>query len=242
MARSEINLEVAGTKDAINMVEADAKEVDEETMLNALIFGHEKIKELIAFEEQIVEAVGKEKIDVPLFALDENIVSSVEAMAKEEMIKAISIPGKLERYAAIDELDAKVVESFEEKEYATAEEHDKTIKQVKMVLGDLEKEEVRRLITEEKVRPDGRKVDEVRPLDAQVDLLPRVHGSAMFTRGETQVLSACTLGALGEVQKIDGLGMEDQKRFMHHYNFPPYCVGETGRMGSPGRREIGMVL
>lgn len=239
MARSEINLEVAGTKDAINMVEADAKEVDEETMLNALMFGHEKIKELIAFQEQIVEAVGKEKIDVPLFALDENIVSSVEAMAKEEMIKAISIPGKLERYAAIDELDAKVVESFEEKEYATVEEHDKTIKQVKMVLGDLEKEEVRRLITEEKVRPDGRKVDEVRPLDAQVDLLPRVHGSAMFTRGETQVLSACTLGALGEVQKIDGLGMENQKRFMHHYNFPPYCVGETGRMGSPGRREIG---
>lgn len=239
MARSEINLEVAGTKDAINMVEADAKEVDEETMLNALMFGHEKIKELIAFQEQIVEAVGKEKIDVPLFALDENIVSSVEATAKEEMIKAISIPGKLERYAAIDELDAKVVESFEDKEYATVEEHDKTIKQVKMVLGDLEKEEVRRLITEEKVRPDGRKVDEVRPLDAQVDLLPRVHGSAMFTRGETQVLSACTLGALGEVQKIDGLGMEDQKRFMHHYNFPPYCVGETGRMGSPGRREIG---
>ena len=239
MARSKINLEVAGTKDAINMVEADAKEVDEETMLNALMFGHEKIKELIAFQEQIVEAVGKEKIDVPLFALDENIVSSVEAMAKEEMIKAISIPGKLERYAAIDELDAKVVESFEDKEYATVEEHVKTIKQVKMVLGDLEKEEVRRLITEEKVRPDGRKVDEVRPLDAQVDLLPRVHGSAMFTRGETQVLSACTLGALGEVQKIDGLGMEDQKRFMHHYNFPPYCVGETGRMGSPGRREIG---
>lgn len=239
MARSEIDLEVAGTKDAINMVEADAKEVDEETMLNALMFGHEKIKELIAFQEQIVEAVGKEKIDVPLFALDEDIVSSVEAMAKEEMIKAISIPGKLERYAAIDELDAKVVESFEDKEYATVEEHDKTIKQVKMVLGDLEKEEVRRLITEEKVRPDGRKVDEVRPLDAQVDLLPRVHGSAMFTRGETQVLSACTLGALGEVQKIDGLGMEDQKRFMHHYNFPPYCVGETGRMGSPGRREIG---
>lgn len=171
MARSEINLEVAGTKDAINMVEADAKEVDEETMLNALMFGHEKIKELIAFQEQIVEAVGKEKIDVPLFALDENIMSSVEAMAKEEMIKAISIPGKLERYAAIDELDAKVVESFEEKEYATVEEHDKTIKQVKMVLGDLEKEEVRRLITEEKVRPDGRKVDEVRPLDAQVDLI-----------------------------------------------------------------------
>ena len=240
MARSEINLEVAGTKDAINMVEADAKEVDEETMLNALMFGHEKIKELIAFQEQIVEAVGKEKIDVPLFALDENIVSSVEAMAKEEMVKAISIPGKLERYAAIDELDAKVVESFEEKEYATVEEHDKTIKQVKMVLGDLEKEEVRRLITEEKVRPDGRKVDEVRPLDAQVDLLPRVHGSAMFTRGETQVLSACTLGALGEVQKIDGLDANiTTKRYIHQYNFPAYSVGETKVSRGPGRREIG---
>ena len=240
MARSEINLEVAGTKDAINMVEADAKEVDEETMLNALMFGHEKIKELIAFQEQIVEAVGKEKIDVPLFALDENIVSSVEAMAKEEMIKAISIPGKLERYAAIDELDAKVVESFEEKEYATVEEHDKTIKQVKMVLGDLEKEEVRRLITEEKVRPDGRKVDEVRPLDAQVDLLPRVHGSAMFTRGQTQICNVVTLAPLSEAQKLDGLDTNvTTKRYMHHYNFPSYSVGETKPSRGPGRREIG---
>lgn len=239
MERSEITLEVAGTKDAINMVEADAKQVDEETMLNALMFGHEKIKELIAFEEQIVAAVGKEKIDIPLFELDETIVKEVEDLAKDRMIAAVSIPGKLERYGAIDDLCAEVVNIYEEKDYADLKAHDKVIKEVKMVLHDLEKDEVRRLITEDKIRPDGRKVDEVRPLDAQVDLLPRVHGSALFARGETQVMSICTLGALGEVQKIDGLGLEDQKRFMHHYNFPPYCVGETGRMGAPGRREIG---
>ncbi|MBO6047536.1 MAG: polyribonucleotide nucleotidyltransferase [Erysipelotrichaceae bacterium] len=239
MEKSLINLEVAGTKDAINMVEADAKEVDEETMLSALMFGHEKIKELIAFEETIVEEVGKEKINIPLFELDADIVAEVEDIAKERMIAAVSIPGKLERYAAIDDLCAEVVEMFEDRDYEDQKAHDSTIKQVKIVLGDLERDEVRRLITEDKVRPDGRQLDEIRPLDAQVDLLPRVHGSALFTRGETQVLSACTLGALGEVQKIDGLGLEDQKRFMHHYNFPPYCVGETGRMGAPGRREIG---
>ena len=239
MERSLINLEVAGTKDAINMVEADAKEIDEETMLNALMFGHEKIKELIAFQEQVVEACGKEKIEIPLFELDQNIINEVESIAKERMINAVRIPGKLERYGAIDDINAEVVAMFEEREYADLKEQEKTIKQVKIVLHDLEKDEVRRLITEDKVRPDGRRIDEVRPLNAQVDLLPRVHGSALFTRGETQVLSACTLGALGEHQKIDGLGLEDQKRFMHHYNFPPYSVGETGRMGAPGRREIG---
>jgi len=239
MKRSEINLEVAGTKDAINMVEADAKEVDEETMLNALMFGHEKIKELIAFEEEIVAACGKEKQEIPLFELDETIVNDVTAVADERMKAAIAIPGKLERYDAIDALKDEVVAQYEEKEYADTKDHDSTIKQVRMVLDNLERDEVRRLITEEKVRPDGRKVDEVRPLDAQVDLLPRTHGSAMFTRGETQVMSITTLGALGEAQKIDGLGDDESKRWMHHYNFPPYCVGETGRMGSPGRREIG---
>lgn len=239
MARSEINLEVAGTKDAINMVEADAREVSEEKMLDALMFGHEKIKELIAFEERIIEAVGKEKVEIPLFELDQAIVDEVTDLAKQRMIEAVIIPDKLERYAAIDALVEEIVTLFEERAYDDINTHDQTIKQVKMVLGDLERDEVRRLITEDKVRPDGRKLDEIRPLDAQVDLLPRVHGSAMFTRGETQVLSACTLGALGEHQKIDGLGLEDQKRFMHHYNFPPYCVGEVGRMGAPGRREIG---
>lgn len=239
MERSEINLEVAGTKDAINMVEADAKEVSEEVMLEALMFGHEKIKELIAFEEKVIEAVGKEKMEIPLFTIDEALAQEVAALAKDRMVEAVSIPGKLERYAAIDELMAEVTADYESREYASDDEKKSVMKQVGIILHDLEKDEVRRLITEEKVRPDGRKIDEIRPLDAQVDLLPRVHGSALFTRGETQVLSVCTLGASGEHQKIDGLGLEDQKRFMHHYNFPPYCVGETGRMGSPGRREIG---
>jgi polyribonucleotide nucleotidyltransferase len=239
MERSLINLEVAGTKDAINMVEADAKEVDEETMLNALMFGHEAVKQLIAFEEEIVLACGKEKIEIPLFELDENLVNEVTLRANDEMVAAVSIPGKLERYAKIDEIMETVVAEYEAKEYESDEIKDDTIHQVNIILHDLEKNEVRRLITEDKVRPDGRKINEIRPLDSQVDLLPRVHGSALFTRGETQVLSVTTLGALGEVQKIDGLGLEDQKRFMHHYNFPPYSVGETGRMGAPGRREIG---
>ena len=239
MERSLINLEVAGTKDAINMVEADAKEVDEDTMLNALMFGHEAIKELIAFEEKVVEACGKEKIEIPLFELDEALVQEITDLCNDEMVAAVSIPGKLERYAAIDEIMDRVTAQYDEKEYADEETKESVMKQVGIILHDLEKNEVRRLITEEKIRPDGRKIDEVRPLNAQVDLLPRVHGSALFTRGETQVLSVCTLGAMGEVQKIDGLGLEDQKRFMHHYNFPPYSVGETGRMGAPGRREIG---
>ena len=237
--KSLINLEVAGTKDAINMVEADAKEVDEETMLKALMFGHEKIKELIAFQETIVAACGKEKMEIPLFEIDQNIVDAVTETADEKMKAAISIPGKLERYAAIDAIKEEVINSYEEKEYDDLGQHDQTLKEVKMVLDDLERNEVRRLITDEKIRPDGRQVDEIRPLDAQVDLLPRVHGSALFTRGETQVMSAVTLGALGEVQKIDGLDDTTEKRWMHHYNFPPYSVGETGRMGAPGRREIG---
>ena len=231
LEHSLINLEVAGTKDAINMVEADSKEVSEEVMLEALLFGHEKIKELIAFQEKIVEACGKEKLEIPLFELDSNLVA--------EMVAAVSIPGKLERYGAIDDLIAQVTEEYDNREYENEEVKADTMKQVGIILHDLEKDEVRRLITEEKIRPDGRKIDEIRPLDSQVDLLPRVHGSALFTRGETQVLSVATLGAIGEHQKIDGLGLEDQKRFMHHYNFPPYSVGEVGRMGAPGRREIG---
>ncbi len=239
MERSEMRLEVAGTKEAINMVEADAREVSEEVMLQALLFGHEKVKELIAFEEEIVMACGKPKQEIPLFTLDQALVDEITASSNQAMKDAISIPGKLERYDAIDALMADVKASYEEKEYESPEEKESVLKQVDIILHDLEKNEVRRLITEEKVRPDGRKIDEIRPLDAQVDLLPRTHGSALFTRGETQVLSVCTLGAIGEVQKIDGLGLEDQKRFMHHYNFPPYSVGEVGRIGSPGRREIG---
>ena len=239
LEKSLINLEVAGTKDAINMVEADAKEVSEEVMLEALLIGHEKIKELIAFQEQVVEACGKEKVEIPLFELDDNLVAEVANRAQDEMVAAVSIPGKLERYGAIDEIVAQVTSEYDSKEYADEQTKANIMKQVGIILHDLEKDEVRRLITEDKVRPDGRKIDEIRPLDSQIDLLPRVHGSALFTRGETQVLSVATLGAIGEHQKIDGLGLEDQKRFMHHYNFPPYSVGETGRMGAPGRREIG---
>ena len=239
LENSLINLEVAGTKEAINMVEADAKEVDEETMLNALLFGHEKIKELIAFQEKVVMACGKPKIEIPLFELDADLVKEIEGKAKEDMVKAVSIPGKLERYAAIDAIMDRVTTEYDEKEYASLDAKATIMKQVKIILHDLEKDEVRKLITEEKIRPDGRRTDEVRPLNSQIDLLPRVHGSALFTRGETQVLSICTLGAQNEYQKIDGLGVEDQKRFMHHYNFPPYSVGETGRIGFTGRREVG---
>ena len=239
LENSLINLEVAGTKDAINMVEADAKEVSEEVMLEALLFGHEKIKELIAFQEKVVEACGKEKIEIPLFELNNDLVEEVAVRAKAEMAAAVSIPGKLERYGAIDDLIAQVTEEYDNREYENEEIKADVMKQVGIILHDLEKDEVRRLITEDKIRPDGRKIDEIRPLDSQIDLLPRVHGSALFTRGETQVLSVATLGAIGEHQKIDGLGLEDQKRFMHHYNFPPYSVGETGRLGAPGRREIG---
>ena len=239
LERSLINLEVAGTKDAINMVEADAKEVSEEIMLEALLFGHEKIKELIAFQEKVVEACGKEKLEIPLCELDSNLVDEVTARAKDQMVAAVSIPGKLERYGAIDALIEEVTNEYDNKEYENDDIKANVMKQVGIILHDLEKDEVRRLITVEKIRPDGRRLDEIRPLDSQIDLLPRVHGSALFTRGETQVLSVATLGAIGEHQKIDGLGLEDQKRFMHHYNFPPYSVGEVGRMGAPGRREIG---
>ena len=239
MDRSDINLAVAGTKEAINMVEAGSKEVGEEDMLGAIMFGHEKIKELIAFEEEIIKEVGKAKREIELYEVSEEIRKDVETRAKDRLLKAIKIPGKLERYGAIDAINEEVVSLYEEKEYKDEKEKKNVLMQVKDVLHDIEKEEVRRLITEDKVRPDGRGITEIRPLNSQVDLLPRVHGSAMFTRGETQVLSVCTLGAQGDEQILDNVTDEETKRFMHHYNFPPFSVGEVGRMGSPGRREIG---
>ena len=239
MNRSDIELAVAGTKDAINMVEAGSKEVSEEDMLGAIMFGHEKIKELIAFQEEIVKEVGKAKREIELYEVSEEIRKDVETRAKARLLEAIKIPGKLERYGAIDAINDEVVELYEEKEYKDDKEKKNILMQVKDVLHDIEKEEVRRLITEDKVRPDGRAITEIRPLNSRVDLLPRVHGSAMFTRGETQVLSVCTLGAQGDEQILDNVTDEETKRFMHHYNFPPYSVGEVGRMGSPGRREIG---
>ncbi|MCF0105803.1 MAG: polyribonucleotide nucleotidyltransferase [Holdemanella sp.] len=236
---SDIELTVAGTKYALNMVEAGAKEVSEEDMLAALMFGHEQIKKLCEEQEKIVAVCGKEKREVVLYAVDEAIDSEVRANFESKIREAVSIKEKLERYGKIDELTDEAAAMIEAKEYATEKEKNEAVKQAREICRGIEADEVRRLIIEDKVRPDGRKIDEIRPLDSQVDLLPRVHGSAVFTRGETQVLSTTTLGALNDNQIIDDLTVVETKRFMHHYNFPPYCVGETGRMGTPGRREIG---
>ncbi len=221
------------------MVEAGSKEVSEEDMLQAILFGHEKIKELIAFQEEIIKEVGKEKREIELYTISDEIRNEVLSLAKERLIEAIKIEGKLERYGAIDAINEEVINLFDERTYKDEKEKRNILMQVKDVLHDIEKEEVRRLITIEKKRPDGRGIDEIRPLNAQKDILPRVHGSALFTRGETQVLSVTTLGAIGDQQILDNLSDEETKRFMHHYNMPPYSVGETGRIGSPGRREIG---
>lgn len=232
--QSDIHLVVAGTKDAINMVEAGADEVPEETMLEAIMYGHEEIKRLITFQEEVAAAVGKEKMEVQLFDLDADLEKDIRDFAEKELLKAIQVQEKHAREDAINEVKNSVVEKYESEEADEA-----TIKMVKQILSKIVKAEVRRLITEDKVRPDGRGVDEIRPLSSEVGLLSRTHGSGLFTRGQTQALSICTLGALGDVQILDGLGIEESKRFMHHYNFPQFSVGETGPMRGPGRREIG---
>ena len=239
MEESDIDLTVAGTAQALNMVEAGAKEVSEEDMLAALMFGHEQIKKLCAFQEEIVAACGKEKREIELYAVDETIDREVRSNFEAQIRAAVSIKEKLERYGKIDDLTDEAAEMIANKEYASEKVQNNAVKQAREICRGIEADEVRRLIIEDKVRPDGRQIDEIRPLNSQVDLLPRVHGSALFTRGETQVLSTTTLGALNDNQIIDDLTVVDSKRFMHHYNFPPYCVGETGRMGNPGRREIG---
>ncbi|MTH52790.1 polyribonucleotide nucleotidyltransferase [Bacillus mangrovi] len=234
MEKSDINLVVAGTKDAINMVEAGADEVPEEIMLEAIMFGHEEIKRLIAFQEEIASQVAKEKVEVELYSLDAEIEKSIREAAEAELIQAIQVQEKHAREDAIQAVKKRVMESYREQE---ADEE--TLKQASEILSKLVKGEVRRLITEEKVRPDGRKPDEIRPLSSSIGLLSRTHGSGLFTRGQTQALSICTLGALGDVQILDGLGIEESKRFMHHYNFPSFSVGETRPLRGPGRREIG---
>lgn len=236
---SDINLAVAGTKDAIMMVEAGADQVPEEEMLDAIMFGHEAIKQLCDFQENIIKEIGKEKRVVDLYKPSEEIVNDINTRIKDRMVKAISIFDKLERQKAIDDLKKEIIDDYDARNYATEKEHAKTMMMVNDILEGMVADEVRRLITEEKIRPDGRKVDEIRPLDAQIDLLPKAHGSAMFTRGQTQVISTTTLGPLSDAQIIDNLTTETEKRFMHQYNFPPYSVGEIGRMGTPGRREIG---
>ncbi len=235
---SDIELSVAGTATAINMVESSAKEVGEEDMLGALLFGHEEIKKLVAFQEEIVREVGKEKMEVTLLSFDADIEAQVKDLFSQAMIRAIQTEEKLAREANIEKVKETAIEHFE----AILEENDEKaglLKQVSQLVDNLEKDEVRRLITEEKVRPDGRKIDEIRPLSSEIDLLPRVHGSGLFTRGQTQALTSATLAPLGEYQVIDGLGIEEGKRFIHHYNFPQFSVGSVGRAGSPGRREIG---
>ncbi|WP_273125599.1 polyribonucleotide nucleotidyltransferase [Metabacillus sp. HB246100] len=232
--QSDIHLVVAGTKDAINMVEAGAEEVPEETMLEAIMFGHNEIKRLIEFQEEIAAAVGKQKKEIELFELDADLEKEIRVMAEKDLLDAIQVQEKHAREAAITDVKNAVIAEYENKEADEA-----TLKQVKQILSKLVKAEVRRLITEEKVRPDGRGVDEIRPLSSEIGLLSRTHGSGLFTRGQTQALSICTLGALGDVQILDGLGIEESKRFMHHYNFPQFSVGETGPMRGPGRREIG---
>ncbi len=239
LAKSELHLTVAGTKKAINMVEGDAHEVAEDVIVEAIMFAHEHIKNVIAFEEEIVAVCGKEKREIELYEISPEIKAEVEGLAKNRLIEAVRIKEKLLRYGTIDEIDEEVINIYEEKEYEDEKAKRNVLKQVKDVLHDIVKDEVRRLITEEKIRPDGRKIDEIRPLNAQKDLLPRVHGSALFTRGETQVMSICTLGSMGDEQLIDNISDEETKRFMHHYNFPPFSVGEVGRMSGPGRREIG---
>ncbi|TMU87741.1 polyribonucleotide nucleotidyltransferase [Bacillus sp. BHET2] len=235
LEKSTIHLSVAGTKDAVNMVEAGADEVPEETMLEAIMFGHKEIQRLVAFQEEIVAKVGKEKLDIPLVELDKDVEAEVRSLCEAELIPAIQVQEKHAREESITDVKNKVMAVYEEEKEAD----DATIKQVKKVMDKLVKNEVRRLITEDKVRPDGRKVDEIRPLSSEVGLLPRTHGSGLFTRGQTQALSICTLGALGDVQVLDGLGIEESKRFMHHYNFPQFSVGSTGPIRGPGRREIG---
>ena len=238
-AKSDIQLTVAGTKHAINMVEAGADQVNEDDMLDALMFGHEAIKELCAFQEKIMEEIGKPKREFPLFVPNEEVVKECHEVFTKPLQDAISVFDKLEREAAIQNVKDEMVAHFSAKEFADDSAKRKAIDDVKSLHESMVADEVRRLITDEKVRPDGRKIDEVRPLDCQTDLLPRVHGSALFTRGQTQVLSVVTLGAKSDEQILDNLTEEEFKRFMHHYNFPPYSVGDIKRTGAPGRREIG---
>ncbi|MBO1298559.1 MULTISPECIES: polyribonucleotide nucleotidyltransferase [Enterococcus] len=235
---TDIELSVAGTKQAINMVESGAKEVSEEDMLGALLFGFEAIKELVAFQEEIVQAIGKEKMEVSLLQVDAELKKEIFDASYSTMKEAVMTEEKLAREDNIDQVKHDIREAYAEK-FAGHEDEAQLTKEVKQITEDLEKDVVRELITIDKIRPDGRKLDEIRPLASEVGLLPRVHGSGLFTRGQTQALSACTLAPLGEHQIIDGLGVEVSKRFIHHYNFPQFSVGSTGRAGSPGRREIG---
>ena len=241
LERSELELTVAGTKDAINMVESSAKQVSEDIMLEALMFGHKAIKELIKFEEKIIKEIGVEKMEYETLVPEEDLIERIKGLVTKRMDKALRIKDKLKKYAEIDAIKEEMNDLFTKENEDTMKEQElkELLVKVQMVVSDIEYDLFRSIVVKEKLRADGRKMDEIRPLSTDIDLLPRTHGSALFTRGETQALSITTLGALNEHQVIDGLSMEDQKRFMLHYNFPQFSVGETGRYGAPGRREIG---
>ena len=239
-AVSDIDLTVAGTKDAINMVEAGSKEVSEDDMLEALMFGHEAIKELVKFQEDIIAEIGEEKMEYEKLEIEEELKNEVRTLVTEKLDAALRIKEKLEKYAAIEKVKEDCILKYEEENKELDKEELKLLTtKVKLIMENVEYELFRNIVVKEKTRADGRKMDEIRPLSTDIDLLPRTHGSALFTRGQTQSLSVTTLGALGEHQILDGLGIEDEKRFMLHYNFPQFSVGETGRYGAPGRREIG---
>ena len=237
---SDIDLTVAGTKDAINMVEAGAKEVSEKDMLDALMFGHDAIKELVAFQEEIIDKIGVTKMDYEVLEITDELKEEINTLAHDDLDKAFRIKDKLEKYEAIDKIKENILEKYENENQNLKEaELKELLTKVSLVLADIEYKIFRNIVVAEKTRADGRAMTEIRPISTDIDLLPRTHGSALFTRGQTQSLSTVTLGALGEHQILDGLGIEDEKRFMLHYNFPAFSVGETGRYGSPGRREIG---
>lgn len=238
--KSDIDLTIAGTKEAINMVESSAAEVSEDDMLEALMFGHEAVKELVSFEEEIIKEVGKEEMEFEKLEIEDELRKNIESLSSDRLDKALRIKDKLEKYNQIDKIKEEIVNKYkEENSNLTDEELNILITKVKLVLEDVEYKLFRRIVVKEHTRADGRAMDEIRELSTDIDLLPRTHGSALFTRGQTQSLSITTLGALGEHQILDGVSIEDEKRFMLHYNFPQFSVGETGRYGAPGRREIG---
>jgi len=241
LEQSDIDLTVAGTVDAINMVESSAKEVSEKDMLEALMLGHDAVKELVKFQEKIIAEIGDEKMEYDTLEITNELRNEIKNLIADDLDKAIRIFDKQEKYDAIAKIkeDTLIKYEGEAEDITTPEELREHLAKVKIVMEEIEYEIFRRIVVNEKTRADGRKMTEIRDLAASIDILPRTHGSALFTRGETQSLSIVTLGALGEHQILDGLSLEDEKRFMLHYNFPQFSVGETGRYGAPGRREIG---
>lgn len=238
LAESTLDLTVAGTIEAITMVEAGSKELDEDTMLDALMLAHEEIKKLCQFQLDILKNYDIKEMEYERIEIENELRQEVESLCSKDIDEALRIKAKQERYQRLDEIKETILNKYKE-ENKDLEELDVLLYKVSKIISDVEYELFRKIIVKEKLRSDGRRFDEIRPLSASIDLLPRTHGSALFTRGETQSLSVTTLGALGEHQILDGLSLEDEKRFMLHYNFPQFSVGETGRYGAPGRREIG---